>query len=63
MNDKIEVTTVDTYILSCAIIEMYGKRVALLCRGEVDTLIESYGKPDMLVTTKIENSEFITTLY
>ena len=55
MNDKIEVTTVDTYILSCAIIKAYDKQVALLCRGDVDTLINAYGTPDMLVTTSLDN--------
>lgn len=54
MNEKIEVTTVDTYILSCAIIDLYGKRVALLYRGEIETLVEKYGTPDMLVTAKTE---------
>ena len=58
MNDKIEVTTVDTYILSCAIIDLYGKRVALLYRGDIETLIDRYGKPDMLVTTRVEYRDY-----
>ncbi len=58
MNEKIEVTTVDTYILSCAIIDLYGKKVALLYRGDIETLVESYGTPDMLVTAKAEYSGY-----
>lgn len=58
MNDKIEVTTVDTYILSCAIIDLYGKKVTLLYRGNIETVIDRYGKPDMLVTTKAEYSSY-----
>lgn len=58
MNDKIEVTTVDTYILSCAIIDLCGKKVTLLYRGDIDTVIDRYGKPDMLVTTKVEYSGY-----
>lgn len=58
MNEKIEVTTVDTYILSCAIIDSYGKKIALLYRGDVDTLTERYGTPDMLVTSKAEYSGY-----
>ncbi len=58
MNDKIEVTTVDTYILSCAIIDLYGKRVALLYRGDIETVIDRYGKPDMLVTTRVEYRDY-----
>jgi hypothetical protein len=58
MNDKIEVTTVDTYILSCAIINIYGKKVTLLYRGDIETVIDRYGKPDMLVTTKAEYSSY-----
>ena len=58
MNDKIEVTTVDTYILSCAIINLYGKEVALLYRGDIETMVDRYGKPDMLVTTKAEYSGY-----
>ncbi len=58
MNDKIEVTTVDTYILSCAIMDLCGKKVALLYRGDIDTVIDRYGEPDMLVTTKAEYSGY-----
>lgn len=58
MNDKIEVTTVDTYILSCAIMNIYGKKVTLLYRGDIETVIDRYGKPDMLVTTKAEYSSY-----
>ena len=58
MNEKIEITTVDTYILSCAIIDLYGKKVALLYRGDIETLVESYGTPNMLVTTKTEYSGY-----
>lgn len=58
MNEEIEVTTVDTYILSCAIIDLYGKKVALLYRGDIEALVERYGTPDMLVTTKAEYSGY-----
>jgi hypothetical protein len=58
VNDKIEVTTVDTYILSCAIIELYGKRAALLYRGDIETMIDRFGVPDMLVTTRVEYRDY-----
>ncbi len=58
MNEEIEVTTVDTYILSCAIIDLYGKKVALLYRGDIEALVERYGTPDMLVTAKAEYSGY-----
>lgn len=53
LNNEITVTTVDTYAVSCAIINLYGKNITLLYRGDVDEITKNYGKPDLLVTTKV----------
>jgi hypothetical protein len=37
---------------------IYGKKVTLLYRGDIETVIDRYGKPDMLVTTKAEHSSY-----